>query len=225
VIAHAAPGVDATPIQRAAHDTAVKLESVLLKQLFTSSGAFQGDATVTGSTLTKELFTDTLAQAVASAGGLGLAPLLERSLGGGHGDALPARAPGVTSGFGARLDPITGEPSNHTGIDLGAPEGTPVPAAHDGVVVAAGPRGRYGNAIEVAHPDGSTTLYAHLSEVEVTPGDRVREGEELGLVGQTGRTTGPHLHLEVRRAGHFVNPGQILKAYRLRAENAGGGDP
>jgi murein DD-endopeptidase MepM/ murein hydrolase activator NlpD len=194
---------------------------VLLKQLFTSSGAFQGDPTVSGSTLTKELFTDTLAQAVASAGGLGLGPLLEKSLGGAHGPELP---PGVSSGFGDRLDPFTGEHATHTGVDLPAPEGTAVPAAADGVVVAAGERGGYGNAIEVAHADGTTTLYGHLSEVEVTPGDAVRRGEELGLVGQTGRSTGPHLHLEVRRAGHFVNPELVLKSYRLRAENAGGGD-
>ncbi len=94
-----------------------------------------------------------------------------------------------------------------------------------GVVVAAGERGGYGNAVEVAHPDGTSTLYAHLSRVEVTPGETVVSGEELGQVGQTGRTTGPHLHLEVRRGGHFMNPGQALKAYRLRAENVGGGEP
>ena len=218
----AAPAADPAT-RRAAHQAATQLESVLVKQLLTASGAFQGDSAVSGSTLTKELLTDTLAQAVAASGGMGLAALLERSLA-GPAPAAPS-LPGATSGFGERLDPLTGQRSNHTGIDLGAPEGTPVPAARDGVVVSAGERGAYGNAVEVAHPDGTSTLYAHLSRVEVAPGEQVREGEPLGLVGQTGRTTGPHLHLEVRQGGHFVNPGQVLKAYRLRAESAGGGEP
>jgi murein DD-endopeptidase MepM/ murein hydrolase activator NlpD len=225
VIRQASPSAADPATARAAHDTATQLESVLLKQLLSATGAFRGDSSVTGSTLTRELFTDTLAQAVAASGGLGLAPLIERSLVSGVGPVAAAPVPGLTSGFGARLDPITGRPSNHTGIDLGAPEGTPIPAAGDGVVIAAGPRGGYGNAIELRHPDGSTTLYAHASEVDVTPGEHVQEGETLGLVGQTGRTTGPHLHLEVRRGGHVLNPGQVLKAYRLRAENAGGGEP
>jgi murein DD-endopeptidase MepM/ murein hydrolase activator NlpD len=226
----ASPAAGGAPTS-ALHQAATQLESLLVKQLLTASGAFHGDSSVAGSTLTKELFADTLAQAVASAGGLGLAPLLEQSLGGaassGQSPATTAThlPPGVTSGFGERLDPLTGKRSEHTGVDLGAPEGTPVPAAKDGVVVAAGARGGYGNAVEVAHADGSTTLYAHLSQVNAEPGDQVQEGETLGLVGQTGRTTGPHLHLEVRKAGHFLNPGQVLKAYRLRAENAGGGEP
>lgn len=221
----AAPAADPT-VQRTAHRAATQLESVLVKQLLTASGAFLGDASVSGSTLTKELFTDTLAQAVAASGGLGLGSLLEASLTGKASAAAPPPAlPGQSSGFGPRLDPITGRPSTHSGVDLAAAEGTPVPAAADGVVVAAGERGGYGNAVEVAHPDGTSTLYAHLSRVEVTPGETVVSGEELGQVGQTGRTTGPHLHLEVRRGGHFMNPGQALKAYRLRAENVGGGEP
>jgi murein DD-endopeptidase MepM/ murein hydrolase activator NlpD len=218
-------GAAADPATRkAAHQAATQLESVLVKQLLTASGALTGDPTVSGSTLTKELFTDTLAQAVAASGGLGLGALLEASMV-GPAPAPGPTLPGQTSGFGQRLDPLTGRPGSHTGVDLGAAEGTPVPAAADGVVIAAGERGGYGNAVEVAHPDGTSTLYAHLSRVDVTPGETVRSGEELGLVGQTGRTTGPHLHLEVRKAGHFVNPGQVLKAYRLRAENAGGGEP
>jgi murein DD-endopeptidase MepM/ murein hydrolase activator NlpD len=93
------------------------------------------------------------------------------------------------------------------------------------VVIAAGPRGGYGNAIELAHADGTSTLYAHASEVEVTPGEHVAAGEIIGLVGQTGRTTGPHLHLEVRRGGQFLDPQTALKTYRLRAEESGGGVP
>jgi len=213
----------ATDTSRTVHETATQLESFLVKQLLTSSGAFKGDSSVTGSTLTGELFADTLAQAVAKAGGLGLAPLLEHSL---AAATTPVATPAhITSGFGERRDPITGERSTHTGIDLGAPEGTPIPAALDGVVLSAGPRGGYGNAVEVGHADGSSTLYAHASEVFVAPGERVEAGQPLGLVGQTGRTTGPHLHLEVRRGGRFVDPRLALKTYALRAENPGGGEP
>ncbi len=220
----------ATDTSRTVHETATQLESFLVKQLLTSSGAFKGDSSVTGSTTTAELFADTLAQAIAKAGGLGLVPLLEKSLNAALPQTPTANATStspknLTSPFGERLDPITGKPSTHTGIDLGAPEGTPIPAALDGVVIAAGPRGGYGNAVEVRHADGLSTLYAHASEVLVAPGDRVHVGETLALVGQTGRTTGPHLHLEVRRGGHFVDPRVVLKAYRFGAEESGGGEP
>jgi murein DD-endopeptidase MepM/ murein hydrolase activator NlpD len=156
-----------------------------------------------------------------------LAPLLERSLSQQQGQ--PAAGGGidapVTSTFGERLDPFTHQLSRHTGLDLAATSGTPIPAAQAGVVIAAGPRGGYGNAIEVAHADGTTTLYAHASEVRVTPGEHVSEGETVGLVGQTGRSTGPHLHLEVRKGGQFLDPQLALKTYRLRAEKSGGGVP
>lgn len=213
---------------RTLHETATQLESFVVKQLLTSSGAFKGDSSITGSTLTSELFADTLAQAVAKAGGLGLAPLLERSFhatGSSPAPFAPSTLANITSGFGERRDPFTGERSTHTGVDLGAPEGTPIPAALAGVVIAAGPRGGYGNAVEVRHADGSSTLYAHASEVLVAPGDRVRSGQTLALVGQTGRSTGPHLHLELRRGSHFVDPRVALKAYGLRVENTGGGEP
>lgn len=214
---------------RTLHETALQLESFVVKQLLTSSGAFKGDSSITGSTLTSELFADTLAQAVAKAGGLGLASLLERSLHAAVGSNLapstPSTLANVTSGFGERRDPFTGERSTHTGVDFGAPEGTPIPAALAGVVIAAGPRGGYGNAVEVRHADGSSTLYAHASEVLVAPGDRVESGQTLALVGQTGRSTGPHLHLELRSGSHFVDPRVALKAYGLRVENTGGGEP
>jgi len=168
------------------------------------------------------MFADTLSEAIAGGGGFGIASMISPQ-------PEPQKQLGqhnhITSGFGDRKDPITGERSHHTGVDLAAAEGTPIPAAKDGVVIAAGPRGGYGNAIEVGHADGTSTLYAHASGVAVTPGERVAEGETLGWVGQTGRTTGPHLHLEVRKAGTFLDPGQALKAYRLRAEESGGGSP
>ncbi|MFZ5444145.1 MAG: M23 family metallopeptidase [Myxococcota bacterium] len=200
-----------------------QLEGFIIKQLLTASGAFKGTGEA-GSGLTAELFAETLADAIAGSGhGLGLSELIDRSL--QHG--APAESPftRISSGFGARVDPLDGHAANHTGVDLPAAEGTPVPVVGDGVVIAAGERGGYGNAIEVRHGDGSSTLYAHLSGVAVAPGDRVRAGETVGFVGQTGRSTGPHLHLELRREGHPVDPGLALKAYGLRAERKGGGSP
>ena len=219
----------ADPTQRKLHQTATQLESFLIKQLLVSSGAFKGNSAVSGSSLTQDMFADTLASSIASAGGLGLAPLLEQSLASKQQGAQQSGGAAIdgpiTSHFGQRVDPITGASSTHTGVDIGAATGTPIPAAKDGVVIAAGPRGGYGNAIEVAHADGTSTLYAHASEVDVTPGEHVAAGDILGLVGQTGRTTGPHLHLEVRKAGQFLDPQTALKTYRLRAERSGGGEP
>jgi murein DD-endopeptidase MepM/ murein hydrolase activator NlpD len=88
----------------------------------------------------------------------------------------------------------------------------------NGVVRSAGPRGGYGNAVEVDHGGGVTTLYAHAQSLSVKPGDVVSAGESLGEVGQTGRTTGPHLHFEVRAQGKAIDPKKALNAYGIRAE-------
>ncbi len=199
-----------------------QLESFIIKQLLTSSGVFKGTEAA-GSSLTANMFADTLAEAISNSGGLGLSALISNSL--DKGAATDAHLGTVASAFGQRRDPLTGVLSQHTGVDLAAPLGTPIPAAKDGVVISAGARGGYGNAIEVAHTDGTSTLYAHASDVAVTPGTHVAAGEIVGWVGQTGRTTGPHLHLEVRKAGQPIDPGVALKAYRLRAEEWGGGSP
>ena len=203
---------------------AQQLESFIVKQLLKTSGIFKGSDAAGGS-LTADMFADTLSEAIAGGGGFGIAKMispLPNPLPLGEREASENI---VTSEFGARIDPINGKHSNHTGVDLGAAEGTPIPAAKEGVVISAGERGGYGNAIEVAHPDGTSTLYAHASGVAVNPGDHVDAGDVLGWVGQTGRTTGPHLHLEVRKAGQFLDPTVALKAYRLRAEDSGGGSP
>lgn len=94
----------------------------------------------------------------------------------------------------------------HRGIDIGAAYGTPVAAAADGIVVAAEYRGTYGNMILIAHANGVSTVYAHLSGFAVGPGETVYQGEVIGWVGLTGLTTGPHLHFEVRIGGEFVDP-------------------
>jgi murein DD-endopeptidase MepM/ murein hydrolase activator NlpD len=132
----------------------------------------------------------------------------------------------VTSAFGRRVDPIDGAHKFHPGIDLRAAAGDPIRAAGEGVVRRAGPRGGYGNAVEVDHGGGVTTLYAHASEVTVKPGERVSAQQEIGRVGQTGRATGPHLHFEVRLNDRQVDPtryagvvNRALNAYQRRAED------
>ena len=106
----------------------------------------------------------------------------------------------LTSRFGPR------DGRWHHGVDLAVPEGTPVRSVWRGVVVQAGWRGAYGQAVEVVHPGGWSTLYGHLAAVTVEPGQRVDRGQRIGRVGATGNATGPHLHLEVRVPGGFHDP-------------------
>ncbi|HEY8394233.1 MAG TPA: M23 family metallopeptidase [Thermaerobacter sp.] len=111
----------------------------------------------------------------------------------------------VSSPFGPR------DGRMHHGVDLAAPPGTPVHAVLAGTVRRAGWRGAYGLAVEIEHKDGWRTLYAHLAEIRVTPGQRVDKGAVIGVVGATGNATGPHLHLEVRRGRTWYDPLRYLK--------------
>ncbi|MCZ6727037.1 MAG: M23 family metallopeptidase [Acidobacteria bacterium] len=134
--------------------------------------------------------------------------------------ATPSIAPvkGIlTSRYGYRRDPITGNRAPHWAIDIGAAPGQAVQATADGVVVRAGRIGNLGNAVYVAHGFGITTRYGHLSKVSVQAGDRVSQRDTLGLVGNTGRSTGYHLHYEVRVDGRPENP----RAYILDGTSAG----
>jgi murein DD-endopeptidase MepM/ murein hydrolase activator NlpD len=117
----------------------------------------------------------------------------------------PVGAP-MSSGFGTRVHPILGEVRMHTGIDYAAGTGVPIKAAGSGIVVWAGPRGGYGNAVIIDHRNGLATLYAHQSRVNATVGQKVSTGQVVGFVGQTGMSTGPHLHFEVRELGAPVDP-------------------
>jgi len=112
----------------------------------------------------------------------------------------------LTSGFGYRADPLTHGRGNHQGVDIAAAPGQPVRASADGIVMRAGLLGGLGKAIYLAHGYGLTTRYGHLSRVEVRPGQRVKRGDIVGRVGNTGRSTGYHLHYEVRQDGAPVNP-------------------
>ncbi|MFO7630370.1 MAG: M23 family metallopeptidase, partial [Prochlorococcaceae cyanobacterium] len=120
----------------------------------------------------------------------------------------------TTSNFGWRLHPVLGNWLMHAGRDLAAPEGTPVVAALGGTVVSSGLAGGYGLAVEIEHGSPRRrTLYGHLSELFVKPGERVRQGEVIGRVGSTGLSTGPHLHFELRLPGDggwvAVDPGEL----------------
>ena len=128
--------------------------------------------------------------------------------------STPAIAPvkGIlTSGFGYRNDPMTHGPGVHQGVDIAAGPGQPVHASADGIVLRAGEVTGLGRAVYLAHGFGLSTRYGHMSRVDVRPGQRVKRGDVLGLVGNTGRSTGYHLHYEVRLDGDPVNPlGYIL---------------
>jgi murein DD-endopeptidase MepM/ murein hydrolase activator NlpD len=116
----------------------------------------------------------------------------------------------VSSAFGTRHDPFSGRLARHTGLDIPAPYGTPILASGGGRVVFSGRRGAYGQAVMIDHGDGLATLYGHASRLLVKAGDIVLPRQEIALVGSTGRSTGPHLHFEVIRKGHRVEPRQYL---------------
>jgi murein DD-endopeptidase MepM/ murein hydrolase activator NlpD len=113
-------------------------------------------------------------------------------------------------GFGWRKDPFTGEREFHRGIDIVAPQDTSVQASADGVVARSGRSPDLGKVLEIAHGYGYVTRYAHLNQLLVQRGDRVKRGDLVGRVGSTGRSTGPHLHYEVFRDGRRVNPWKYL---------------
>lgn len=119
-----------------------------------------------------------------------------------------------TSGFGTRRDPINGRAKAHNGQDLAGPRGTPILATGDGTVVFAGRQSGYGNVIKIRHAFGYQTTYAHLNSVKVKVGERVSRGDHIGGMGNTGRSTGTHLHYEIRIGGKPVNPMPYMKAAR-----------
>jgi murein DD-endopeptidase MepM/ murein hydrolase activator NlpD len=118
----------------------------------------------------------------------------------------------TTSTFGYRTDPFFGRPALHSGVDLREEYGAPVKATAAGTVSVAGPQGGYGNLVEIDHGGGLSTRYGHLSAINVVPGQQVAPGAVVGRVGSTGRSTGPHLHYEVRMDGEAVDPSRFLKA-------------
>ena len=125
---------------------------------------------------------------------------------------MPVAAPFNASGFGKRVDPFTGDYAMHEGIDFLADKGAPIVAAAAGVVVFAGFHPQYGYLVDIDHGNDLVTRYAHQSKLVVKEGDVVARGRKIGEVGSTGRSTGPHLHFEVRFRGAAQNPAKFLYA-------------
>ncbi len=178
----------------------VGLSQMFAKQLGSTDEVAGGSTTVAPP---PPLGADPFISAASAAGGLDGAPRF----------LLPV-AGRATSGYGLRTDPVNGGTVNHAGFDLAAPSGTQVNAAARGTVVHAGPAGTYGNLVTLRHEGGFESRYAHLSAVDVQVGDVVEAGQDVGKVGSTGHSTGPHLHFEVRHDGQAIDPAPLLPLNR-----------
>jgi murein DD-endopeptidase MepM/ murein hydrolase activator NlpD len=233
----AGPSPDASPERIQA--LAAQFESLLLAQMLKEMRASmfddeEGSAGLGTGPLGDALFSE-LSLALSRTGGIGLAdavmsPLIRQA---GSVDAaasvpdgrpnepgVPAKvadaagvAGRVTSTYGWREDPIDGAKRFHHGVDIALPIGHEVPAARAGRVTFAGDQPGYGLTVVVDHGDGIATRYAHLSSIEVRPGDEVDAGQVVAQSGASGRATGPHLHVELIEAGKRVNPAEKLRTY------------
>lgn len=136
--------------------------------------------------------------------------------------ARPVEIVTTSSGFGVRSDPFKGTAAMHAGVDMPGPLGTPIYATADGIVNRAAWVGGYGNLVELNHGQNIQTRYGHLSAILVQPGQRVKRGQLIGRMGSTGRSTGSHLHYEVRLEGRAVNPMPFLQvtSYQLAMAKA-----
>lgn len=135
------------------------------------------------------------------------------------GIAIPSRRPieqmSLSSSYGMRVHPITGKLARHNGVDIPAPYGTPIYATADGIVGRAQRLGGYGNYVEIEHGNAIQTRYGHMSSYIVAPGQQVKKGQVVGYVGSTGRSTGNHLHYEVRIEGAPVNPMPFVRSDQM----------
>lgn len=132
--------------------------------------------------------------------------------------ANPAPGRSVTSPFGVRTDPLLGTAALHSGMDFRAPTGMPAKVTAPGVVVKAGWNGGYGRMVEVDHGNGFATRYGHLSKINVTVGKRLNAGDVIGKTGSSGRSTGPHLHYEIRHNGEAIDPLRFLRVGKKVAQ-------
>ncbi len=124
----------------------------------------------------------------------------------------------ISSRFGLRIHPITGEEKTHTGLDIASNQGTAVYASDGGTITLAGWNGGYGNCIMIDHGNGYVTLYGHLSTISVSEGQTVSQGDTIGAVGSTGNSTGPHLHFEVLQNGTRIDPEQFFSGLTISAD-------
>ncbi len=192
-------------------------------------GLFQS----TGVEMFSGMFDQAVAQEITSAGGLGLAEAMLRDMEGASveslvmpvepgcgragscplapfaGESMPVDGV-VSSEYGYRNDPFHGGRRFHKGIDIAAAAGSPVQSLAEGVVSVAEERPGLGRVVVVEHADGWRSLYAHCEAMEVKPGDRIEAGEVIATVGSSGRSTGPHLHLELHHDGRAIDPAKGL---------------
>ncbi len=122
----------------------------------------------------------------------------------------PIRKGWISSSYGGRVDPFTGKQAFHSGIDFSGKHGSIIQAMAEGVVIWAGSRGNYGKLVEIDHGSGYVTRYAHMSELSVSIGQKIEKAQAIGIMGKTGRATSAHLHFEVLKKGHKVNPWPFL---------------
>jgi murein DD-endopeptidase MepM/ murein hydrolase activator NlpD len=127
-------------------------------------------------------------------------------------------APRISSGYGVRNHPVTKVHRHHSGIDLAAPAGSPIRAIRGGKVIFADSLGPYGKLIVIDHGDGFVSRYGHCESLKASIGERVTAGEVIATVGQSGRTTGPHLHFEVLLNGKPFNPEHLIPGLGAEAE-------
>jgi murein DD-endopeptidase MepM/ murein hydrolase activator NlpD len=198
-----------------------------MRRTVEKSGLFHGGV---GEEVYESMLDQELSKSMATANRGGLADLLYDQLlpragaGGSRSGGLPRDTPGppstnhlsppvegrVSSEFGWRVHPILGQKRFHRGIDIAAEEGSVIRAAMPGTVAASEYREGYGNLVVIEHTGGYSTLYAHNRENLVREGDRLDAGDPVGLVGSTGRSTGPHLHFEITRHGRNLDPAGFL---------------
>ena len=225
-LSDAAHSKDARERKKAAQEFASLLFLEVLKSM---RAALPQDGLIEGESLSRDIYTSMMdaeiARVMAKRDSTGFTQAVEKSL-----EKIAAqpqqksepKAPTggvVSSVFGLRKDPVNGEKHFHRGIDIAAAAGAPVKAAAAGKVVFSGRMAGYGNLVEVDHGNGLMTRYGHNSANLVSVGDEIQAGQAIALVGKTGRSTGNHLHFEVRKDGKAVNPeiilGELAKGSKL----------
>jgi len=213
-----APAADARQRQKLAQEFASFLYLEVLKAM---RATLSQDGFVEGESLSRDIYSSMMdaevARAMARRDSTGFSQTVEKSLeripAPNRRAAAPAQAPSagiVSSSFGPRTDPLDGTREFHKGVDIAAPEGTPVKAAAPGKVISSGWANGYGNMVEVDHGGGLVTRYAHNARNLVSVGEEIQAGQPIALVGNTGRSTGAHVHFEVRRLGKPVDPAELV---------------
>ena len=233
--------VDSIRMTKDQLEAATAFESYMVEMMVKEMRKTVPDGMFSGSSseIFSSMFDQEISQRIAESGGFGFREVMGEAMGlkksdPGPVDLMPISLPSgllgaaqksrhtsalgelpvygvVTSHFGHRSDPFHGKKRNHKGLDIAAATGTPIKPFRDGTVLSAGKRGSFGNVVVVDHGDGVTSLYAHCDELKVNKGDKVLREDTIATVGSTGRSTGPHLHLEIHRDGSAVDPLTELK--------------